>query len=188
MGSVMKHIMLDIETLGTEPGSAILTIGLAHFDPARGVIVDSTEFRCTQASQEALERAIDPATVKWWGQQSQEAQDRLTEPPLYDDVGEMLKDVWSWMNGVCASQWDLAVWAKGPGFDQVLCRDLAKQVGQKWKGHFSRDMCVRTMLLIAKAKGWGDILAMENTLAHGAEADAVHQANQVMEVMRRIKA
>ncbi len=182
----MKHVMLDIETMGTSADAAILTVGLAHFDINTGEIIKRTEFRNPQASQEAIGRRIDPGTVKWWSGQSPEARARLTEPPLYEPV-EMMTRVHQWLSQVCRSQWDLAIWAKGPNFDMMLCRHLCAQINVKWKGHFSREYCVRTMLAIAKAKGWHDILEMENELAHGAEADAVYQAQQVAAVWGRIK-
>lgn len=180
-----KHVMIDIETLGTSADAVILSIGLVHFDPATGRIVKSHEFRCDQAAQPM--RKIDPNTVAWWSRQSKEAQDRLVQAPLYQSPTAMLHDVRQWLHAVCSSQWDLALWAKGPSFDMILCRHMADQLGVKWKGHFSREYCVRTMLLIAESMGWQDIIAMEPELAHGAEADAIHQAKQVMAAMARIK-
>jgi hypothetical protein len=184
--SSMKHVMIDIETLGSSADAVILSIGLVHFNPSTNEIVSSAEFRCPRKLQEDMGRHVDPQVEAWWSRQSPEAQARLTEEPLYGNVNKMMSDVWKWLDNVCSNPWDLGIWAKGPSFDLVLCRDLAKQLDQKWKGHYSREYCVRTMLMIAKAKGWDDILGMEPELAHGAEADAIHQAKQVMAVMRRL--
>lgn len=181
----MKHVMLDIETMGTAPGSAILTIGLAQFDINSGEIIKSAEFRNRQEDQEALGRTIDPGTVKWWAGQSEAARARLTEPPLYSPI-DMLRKVYMWLDGVSRSQWDLGVWAKGPGFDCNLCRDLVADLNAKWKGHFSREYCVRTMLLMDKLNGWHVADSIVNELAHGAEADAIYQAKQVSAIWQRV--
>ena len=182
----MKHVMIDIETLGTSADAVILSIGLVEFNPKTNEIGRTTEFRCTRASQEALDRQVDPKTEAWWSRQSPEAQARLVQEPIFDNPTNMMQAVWHWLNSIASSQWDLNLWAKGPGFDMLLCRDLATQCGVKWKGHFAREFCVRTILLQAKMKGWYDILDIENTLEHGAEADATLQAKQVMATLRRL--
>tara|TARA_R110000737_G_scaffold47134_7_gene67097 strand:+ start:13661 stop:14200 length:540 start_codon:yes stop_codon:yes gene_type:complete len=177
--------MLDIETVGTSADSAILTIGLAHFDMQTGAIIKSAEFRNSQAAQEKLGRKVDPATVAWWGRQSPAARARLVQEPLYEPI-EMMRKVYAFLHAVSSSQWNLGIWAKGPGFDMTLCRSLTEDLNAKWKGHFSREYCVRTMLLIDKEMGWNLAEGIYNDLDHGAEADAVYQAKQVSAIWQRI--
>ncbi len=44
-----NHIMIDLETIGTRPGSAILTIGAVRFDPAaNGLSGRDPRWRCPQ--------------------------------------------------------------------------------------------------------------------------------------------
>tara|TARA_R110002167_G_C12707228_1_gene655138 strand:- start:32023 stop:32577 length:555 start_codon:yes stop_codon:yes gene_type:complete len=183
----MKHVMIDIETMASSKDAAVISIGLAEFNPITGEIVSTLEVRNTLKAQRELGRRFDPATVEWWLTQSKPAQMALLAKPRYDDPAKMMKEVDTYLNGICSSQWDLALWAKGPSFDLTICRDLAEMCEVRWKGHFSREYCVRTMLMIAKANQWDDILAMEPTIAHGALSDAEHQARQVMEVMKRLK-
>ena len=183
----MKHVMIDIETMAAGNDAAVISIGLAEFDPKTGSIGRTLEVRNSLTAQRNVNRRFDPSTVEWWLRQSKEAQEQLLSKPRYDTAAEMMKEVDTFLNSICSSQWDLALWAKGPSFDLMICRDLAKQLEVRWKGHFSREYCVRTMLMIAKANGWDDILGMEPEVAHGALSDSIHQANQVMAVMTRLK-
>lgn len=184
----MKHVMIDIETMASSKDAAVISIGLAHFNPSTGEIVSTLEVRNTLKAQREMNRRFDPDTVEWWLRQSREARQALLAKPRHDNATDMMKEVDAYLHGVCSSQWDLALWAKGPSFDLMICRDLAEACEVRWKGHFSREYCVRTMLMIAKANAWEDILAMEPEVAHGALSDSIHQAKQVMEVMKRLKA
>ena len=88
------HGMIDLETLGVEPDSVIMTLGAIKFDPftdaephspiyLRGDIEDQTE---------NFNRSVDDNTLAWWGRQAQEIQDEAFGD--HDDrvaVPEMLK-------------------------------------------------------------------------------------------------
>lgn len=184
----MKHVMVDLESMAGAPDGAVISVGLAEFDPALGEVVATHEVRCTLEAQREIGRRFDPGTVEWWLRQSPEAQKQLLAEPRHKSAVKMMQDVDGWLRARGAKRnWDLALWAKGPSFDLVLLRSLADDVEQKWYPHYSREYCVRTMLMVAKANGWTDILEMEPEVAHGALSDAVHQAKQVMEVMKRLK-
>ena len=67
----MKHVMVDLETLGTLPGCAIMSVGAVFFDES-GL---GDEF-CMVARQDNYTQAglaIDADTASWWAQQSPEA-------------------------------------------------------------------------------------------------------------------
>ena len=69
----MSHLMIDIETAGTRPGSAILSIGAVIFDES-GV---TQEWECgiDFASCKAQDFIVDDLTMAWWECQSIEAQE-----------------------------------------------------------------------------------------------------------------
>ena len=75
----MKHVMVDLETLGTLPGCAIMSVGAVFFD-ASGL---GAEFYMV-ARQDSCTKAgltIDAETASWWAQQAPDAQRVLTESP-----------------------------------------------------------------------------------------------------------
>jgi hypothetical protein len=74
-----NDVMIDMETLSTSPDCVILTIGAVRFDPRGEGVVERLELRPTIDEQtEEFNRHIDPDTVAWWGQQSEECDGRST--------------------------------------------------------------------------------------------------------------
>ena len=65
----MKHIMIDIETLGREFHSDIVSIGAIEFDPEENSL--GRDFYQV-VSLDALPY-INTNTLRWWMQQSEEA-------------------------------------------------------------------------------------------------------------------
>lgn len=183
----MKHIMIDIETMSSQANAAIISIGLAEFDPKSGEITRQLEVRNTFEAQQTEGRHFSPDTVEWWLRQSRDAQQALLAKPRHDTAKGMMAAVSAWILEAHSSQWERGLWAKGPTFDLKLMRHHYEELALPCPWHFSREYCVRTMLMIAKANGWDDILAMEPEVAHGALSDAIHQAVQVMAVMERLK-
>ena len=69
-----NDVMIDMETLSTNPDCVILTIGAVRFDPRGDGVAERLELRPTIDEQtEEFNRSIDPDTVEWWGQQSESA-------------------------------------------------------------------------------------------------------------------
>jgi hypothetical protein len=71
------HGMIDLETLGVEPDSVIITVGAIKFDPYTDVEPHSGLYlRCDIEEQsEELGRTIDDNTMEWWTKQPKNIQD-----------------------------------------------------------------------------------------------------------------
>lgn len=69
--------MIDLETLGVEPDSVVMTLGAIKFDPFSDTEPHSGLYlRCDVEEQsEQLGRSIDENTLAWWSKQSQAIQD-----------------------------------------------------------------------------------------------------------------
>ena len=68
----MKHVMLDLETMGNGPRAAIVSIGAVFFDPLTGEL--GAEFEAAiDLRSSAKSGEIDPDTVLWWLGQGEEA-------------------------------------------------------------------------------------------------------------------
>lgn len=70
------HIVIDIETLGTRPGSIILSIGAVAFNLelcARDVFLGEFYGEISVASCRAVGMGVDADTVNWWLDQKPEA-------------------------------------------------------------------------------------------------------------------
>ena len=71
------HGMIDLETLGVEPDSVIITLGAIKFDPYSDAEPHSGLYlRCDIEEQsEKYKRTIDDNTLAWWTKQDQKIQD-----------------------------------------------------------------------------------------------------------------
>ena len=87
------QIMVDIETKGCWPNSAIVSIGAVAFGPKYPDFLDAVEFYrvITMDSCIRLGLGTDPETITWWANQDQKA---LAEHARKDafDLANALRD------------------------------------------------------------------------------------------------
>lgn len=163
-----NHCMVDIETLGTRPGSVILSIGAVMFDPATGELGETFYVNIDRASCEALGLTVDQATLDWWEKQSVTARSVLGigAGPL-----EFALTAFSGFWGCHAATF---FWSHGANFDEVLLSAAyrAANMSAPWK--YYDVMCCRSTLTLAgirpdRSKG----------THHNALDDALRQAEAV---------
>ncbi len=64
------HAMIDIETLGTEPGSVVLSVGAVKFDPFNNIEPNNGKHWMLDVdAQTNVGRLVDESTLAWWGKQ-----------------------------------------------------------------------------------------------------------------------
>lgn len=168
----MTHVMIDLETLGTQPGSVILSIGAVLFDPAKSVSEClGAEFYCVvnRQSCEAAKLEVSQDTLDWWTKQSDEARKVLNE-----SLGESSTAI-----GMALTQLaefipeGAKVWSNGANFDQPLL-DVAYNrcgVALPWKYWNSR--CYRTIVALHSGE---KAIRPPTVCAHNALEDAKWQA------------
>lgn len=165
------HIMIDLETWGTLPGSALRSIGAVTFSPY-GEPHEEKHFyaNITRSSCEDAGLKVDPKTEQWWAGQSLEAQARLEERQYSLSIIAHDFSIWWW--GVGGTY----VWSNGANFDEVLWRVATERVerGTPWKYWNVRD--TRTCWHLARLNQ--KTVKFEG-IQHDALADARHQAKCV---------
>lgn len=138
----MKDVMLDLETLGTAPGSVILSIGAVAFDPETGEL--GPEFHVhvdSRISDYGLK--VDVSTVVWWASQSDDARRRVFSPEGGGvDPGTAVDRFALYLEQFGA---EVKVWGNGAAFDNVLLRCAIEATSRPvpWK-HWN-DRCYRTL-------------------------------------------
>lgn len=167
-----RRIMLDIETLGLEPGHAVLSIGAVNFWP--GAVGDDTFYR--EIDVESCQDAglkLDANTLKWWLEQSPHVNKVLIGGAPLKDV---LRD-FSEYYGAAAE-----VWANSPSFDcEFLERAYAAvDIVEPWE--FRDERCFRTLAHLPQAPD----LEREGK-EHHALHDAKHQARVAAETLARLQ-
>lgn len=138
-------VMLDLETWGTKPGSAIRSIAAVVFN-FEGALVSPSYFYRNIDDKSCLDAGLrrDERTVAWWGEKSLGAQQALLihQKPLIVVVREAMK-WWGPYRGAC-------VWAQGAGFDPVLWEAACDAVGQQVPWDFRAVRDTRTLYALAK--------------------------------------
>lgn len=116
--------MIDLETLGVEPDSVVMTLGAIKFDPfsdaephsplyLRGDVEEQTQF--------PFERSIDENTLAWWAKQPEAIREEAFGDHDRVTVQEMLRQLNKWAVGLDY------IWCQGPTFDFVILQHLYRQ-------------------------------------------------------------
>jgi hypothetical protein len=173
-----RNIMIDIETMGKGPRSAIAAIGAVEFDPAGNDLGRALYARVDLRSSVAAGLVIDADTVLWWMQQSDDARAELTSGntvPLHHALVSLADLVM----GEDRTDHDAIVWANGTSFDFPILAEAYRAVGlpQPWHYFNERDWrTIRKVLPAAQCEREGT--------AHNALDDACHQARHLQRVIR----
>lgn len=165
------QIMLDLETLGNNPGCVIVAVGAVKFDG--GQILDTFYNRVDPQSCVDAGLRLEVEAVMWWLAQSDEARMEITKP------GDALRQVLEWFTAwVGLAENVTAVWGNGENFDNVVLAaayDALKML-RPWK--FSRDRCYRTVAKLHPA-----VPMVRDGTHHNALDDARSQALHLMAML-----
>ena len=141
---------LDVETLGVESTSVILSVGLCYVEDnsprSYQDILDKSIFVKLNAKEqiEKYNRVVDQSTLEWWNKQSDYAKDRNYKPKKTDfGVVEGLTIINKWVDSIGTK--DSLCWIRG-SLDQMCLDSLCKaaDVNLPFKYNAYRD--VRTAL------------------------------------------
>ena len=82
------HGMIDLETLGVNPDSVIMTLGAVKFDPFSDVEPHSPLYLKgdVEEQKESLKRSVDENTLEWWGKQSKEIQEEMHSEKILKEL------------------------------------------------------------------------------------------------------
>lgn len=141
--------MFDIETLGVESNSVILSMACIHFDPANKTnhqqLREDAFFAKFDVNDQVhrLGRKIDKDTVDWWKKQCENARKASFIPnPKYDVKYEVgCESMREWVKRY--NEKDTWVWARG-SLDQVVFDSITKQCGLDTIFTFNQWRDVRT--------------------------------------------
>jgi len=171
------ELSVDIETLGTYPGNVVLSIGACAFDVDRGLFEEQElSLKISLLDSLFCGFEIDPDTLEWWRKQPEEARQAL-ETGLHHTVKESLVELAVFKRAHCAQV--CRVWMKGPSFDGVLLKAMAKKVGVALPWDYWEERDVRTI-----CDGIDEPKRVLDT-KHDALDDAIHQAYMVRVALLR---
>ena len=134
------HIMIDLETLGTRPGSVILTIGAVRFDPtgkpvdqySPPEILDHVFYRRIQRDSCVALGLTDHAdTLAWWGKQSHETRHEAFDAGPRYPIAKVMRDFTAW----CGTDHPHP-WSHGASFDISHCEDIFSRLSIRTPWNF----------------------------------------------------
>lgn len=174
----MSEVMIDLETLGTENDSVILSIGAVKFDIEPFTVLDTFHVGLNLEEQEKVGRKIYASTVKWWLDQSKEAQKSLlvtlNDPWHPSEALDSLRVFCGAANGV---------WGNGSMFDNALIVSLSNSFGLKSPWSYKLDRCYRTLKSL-----YPSIEGPERKgVHHNALDDAMWQAEHLSRILELMK-
>ncbi|ENY3615984.1 3'-5' exoribonuclease [Escherichia coli O8:H49] len=179
--SVWYHLMIDLETMGTNPDAPINSIGGKFFDPATGEM--GPEFS-KAIDLETSGGIIDRKTIKWWAKRSREAQSAIftDEIPL-DDALLQLREFINENSGESFVQ----IWGNGANFDNVILRRSYERQGIPCPWRYYNDRDVRTIVELGNSIGFDVRMAIPfEGVPHNALDDARHQAKYVSAIWQKL--
>lgn len=180
----MKHLMLDLETMGNTPSAPIISIGAVLFDPATGDLGASTEINISLESSMSYGSIPDASTIMWWMKQSDEA--RVAVSGGGKSLADALREFYLFVCEKADTKW-LQVWGNGASFDCVILRNAYSVIGQLPPWQWWNDRDVRTIVELGKQLGIDPKKDMPfDGVRHTAVADAMHQARYVSAIWQRI--
>lgn len=172
-------IMIDLETLDVLPSATILTIGAVKFDPfGQDVSEPEMEKFYVKVDIDSCDRlgcTVSQATLEWWGNQSQAAQDEAFDPNGRIDIVDAMNRLYKFCWGA------KRVWSHGAGFDIIICENLFRKMGKAIPWQFWEVRDTRTLFDIGINPNRPPVLK------HHALEDAWNQAVGVQNVYRTIR-
>jgi len=167
----LDRIMVDIETLGIEPGAAVLSIGAVRFgiDGLGETFYRAISLR--SCDKEGL--SISGNTLIWWLNQEEVTRQVLTGG---DPLADVLSDFSSYYGEADE------IWANSPSFDCEILNSAYEAVGQDEPWSYSEERCFRTLSTLPVAPE-----IKEEGVQHHALDDAENQARVIVDALQNLQ-
>lgn len=184
----MKYtdVMLDIETLGTFPGVAIMEIGAVLFNVNTGEISEKYVFQSTLNSQTQIDNGFkyNLNTIKWWEKENPTLFKKLRGSTTnYVKVG---KEFQKWYRSL-PNYVDLRIWGNSARFDiGILEGFYRKSIGFDFIPFWNswNERCFRTINNLDPT--YRNLIPFEGT-KHDPLDDAKHQIKVLSGLVKKYK-
>lgn len=178
------NLMVDIESLGKAPDGIILSIGACKFDPTETAVAPADLFYVNISIESSMESgfSINPETLLWWLNQSDEARKQIQVDP--QKIEAAIGSFYDWVK----QYKNPYVWANGTSYDLTMLRYAFDVTGFSCPWVWRNEMCMRSIRHIGRQLGipYGEYKANTTRTIHNALDDAILQAEYVTAVMKRV--
>lgn len=170
--------MIDIESLGTDPGSCITSVGAVKFNFETGEIGDKFFMNINVKDSMKLDFKVNGNTVLWWFKQDDEAIKAMLSDP--QPVRTVLEELSKFIN---SGRKHPNIWANAPTFDCSLLRAYYEKTNIKVPWSYTQERCVRTLSNLAPGvRSEIDHVGQ----AHNALDDCMYQIKYCVEIYNKL--
>ena len=138
------HLMLDIETMGNESYSSIISIAAVEFDINTGETGRTFYNKVSLQSCLDLGLKVNGDTILWWMEQSDEARKEIYNESQTVHVVKALSDLREFIVGN-----NYQIWGNSARFDCGILQNAYEKAGIFLPWDFRNERCVRTLLSFA---------------------------------------
>jgi DNA polymerase III epsilon subunit-like protein len=173
------EIMVDLETVGTDPYSPVIAIGAVRF--IAGPMIGAFEpFYQAITLESCMKVGLRPSadTIKWWMKQSDDAQ-KVFDDPEAVDLPLALDAFTDWYGSRPDS-----LWGNSAAFDLGLLAAAYKACGKEVPWAFYRERCYRTLKGLP---GMERFSLKRRGTHHNALDDAISQAHHCRDMLMYLK-
>ncbi len=163
-----SQVVVDLETLSTRPNACIVSIGAVLVEDME--IIDTFYINVDGRTCKEAGLHIDPDTIKWWGEQSKEAQEAWQQNPV--PLQEAIDKFTIWYG-----RKSIPIWGYGANFDVVILESAYRALDMFIPWKFWDISCLRTLMNVLDKR-----LPKANN--HNALDDATAQANMLIEILK----
>lgn len=168
--------MIDLETLGVEPDSVVITLGAVKFDPTTNTEPHAPLYLRLDIEEQSEKygRTIDDNTLEWWGKQKPEIRDEAFGDHKRESMESLTKQLNKWCVGLDY------LWCQGPLFDYAILQNLYKNIGKPTPWNYWQIRDSRTLFALMPTD---PRKAIQEEL-HNALADCYYQAKCVQQTFK----
>jgi len=172
------HIMVDLETMGQNPGCSVISLAAVHFNIETGET--GKEFYHTISLQSNFSAGLlpEPDTILWWMQQSNEARAVFDNTSQQLHIAQALILFQSFVND------SHSLWGNGARFDLGILTEAYRKVYLKPSWDPKKELDVRTLVdFYPEIKATMPFTGTR----HNALDDCRHQIKYCSETYRKLK-
>lgn len=196
----MKRCMVDLETVGTVPGSVIFAIGAVMFDEVTKELGGTFYAEISQHSCIEHGLTMDSDTIAWWNKQDPAAkQAYMRTKEGGHSLPEALAAFSDWLSGIMYNDWlyeremeggvppkdmrsNLEMWGNGSDFDNAFLQVAYRNTDIPLPWKFWNNRCYRTL------KGLYPVVSLKRVgTHHNALDDAKSQALHAISLLRMVR-
>lgn len=171
----MKHVMIDLETLGTKSTSVFLSIAAVPFDPVAGCRGDAFVRNVDLQSAMDTGLTIDASTLKWWLEQRPDIMKRMFHNA--SELLEVMGEFHEWWN----KHQFIYPWGNSASFDLKILEHGFHKVNMELPWKFYNERCYRTMAAIFPV----DLPKPDE--AHDPVVDCTYQIKKLQRIYRNLQ-